>query len=116
MKGLAVRTARAVNRLWGRRGSVFADRYHARVLRSPREVRNALRYVLCHAHKHGLRLDPRRPDPCSAGAWFDGWEGTSAPAGAPTAESPIVLARTWLLRIGWRHHGLIPLASVPGST
>jgi hypothetical protein len=28
MQGLAVRCARRLNRLWGRKGTVFADRYH----------------------------------------------------------------------------------------
>ncbi|MEO6597596.1 MAG: hypothetical protein ABIP94_22865 [Planctomycetota bacterium] len=46
VQGLLVRIARALNRLWQRRGRVFADRYHDHTLRSPREVRNALRYVL----------------------------------------------------------------------
>ena len=95
---------------------MWADRYHSRVLRSPREVRNALRYVLCNARKHGLRLDPRRPDPCSSGAWFDGWKEVTAPFGPPTRRSPVVAARTWLMRVGWRRGGLIPLASVPGVT
>ncbi|HEX4384601.1 MAG TPA: transposase, partial [Myxococcales bacterium] len=38
MKGLAVRVAVRLNRLAKRRGTVFADRYHARVLESPRAV------------------------------------------------------------------------------
>ena len=37
--------ARAVNRVLERRGKVFADRYHSHVLRSPREVANAVKYV-----------------------------------------------------------------------
>jgi len=53
MQGLAIRIARALNRLRRRVGSVFADRYHDRILQSPREVWNALRYVLCNARKHG---------------------------------------------------------------
>ena|SRR5688572_13642450 len=53
MQGLTIRMARALNRLWRRFGSVFADRYYDRILRSPREVWNALRYVLCNARKHG---------------------------------------------------------------
>jgi REP element-mobilizing transposase RayT len=43
MQGLAVRIARAVNRAAGRRGKVFADHYSARELRTPAEVRRALR-------------------------------------------------------------------------
>jgi REP element-mobilizing transposase RayT len=71
MKGLCVRIARALNRLWHRVGSVFSDRYHAHVLKTPREVRYALNYVLHNAARHGARLVG--PDPCSSGAWFDGW-------------------------------------------
>jgi REP element-mobilizing transposase RayT len=41
MKGLEVRIARGVNEATGRSGALFAERYHARVLRNPREVRNA---------------------------------------------------------------------------
>jgi hypothetical protein len=46
VRGLAIRLARLVNPFCGRRGRVWADRYHARLLRTPREVRNALVYVL----------------------------------------------------------------------
>jgi hypothetical protein len=49
LQGLAIRMARALNRLWRRSGCVFADRFHDRILRSPREVGFALRYVLCNA-------------------------------------------------------------------
>ena len=40
MQGLTIRVARALNRAWARAGKVFADRYHDRILRSPREVRH----------------------------------------------------------------------------
>ncbi|HKO91462.1 MAG TPA: hypothetical protein VJU61_09940, partial [Polyangiaceae bacterium] len=46
LRGLFVRIAGALNRLWQRRGGVFADRFHERELRTPREVRNSLLYVL----------------------------------------------------------------------
>jgi hypothetical protein len=52
MQGLGVRLARAINRAMGSRGKVFSDRYHDRILRTPREVRFALRYVLLNARKH----------------------------------------------------------------
>ena len=57
MKGLQVRIARALNKHWGRRGKVFSDRYHEHVLRTPREVRNALAYVLHNARKPGQWKD-----------------------------------------------------------
>jgi hypothetical protein len=117
IKGLCVRIARALNRLWNRVGSVFSDRYHAHVLRTPREVRNALNYVLHNAALHGSRLGG--PDPCSSGAWFDGWRHGLGlkPAAAvellprtPThaaSSSPLPRALTWLLRVGWRRHGAL---------
>lgn len=49
MKAIASRLARAVNRIFGRSGPVLADRYHLHVLRTPREVRNALSYALLNA-------------------------------------------------------------------
>ncbi|HEU4420409.1 MAG TPA: hypothetical protein VFT55_15845, partial [Planctomycetota bacterium] len=52
LQGLAIRIAKALNRLWRRRGTVFADRYHDRILKTPREVRNALCYVLGNGKKH----------------------------------------------------------------
>jgi hypothetical protein len=73
MRGLLVRIARTLNRLWGRRGSVFADRFHERVLASPRQVRNALVYVLQNLRKHGIAM--REPDPFSSGPEFEGWSG-----------------------------------------
>ena len=46
VRGLAIRVAKAVNRALGRAGRVWGDRHHARLLRTPREVRNTLVYVL----------------------------------------------------------------------
>src|SRR5678816_3662851 len=46
MTGLAVRVVRGLQRLWRRVGAVLSDRYHARILRTPSEVRTALVYVL----------------------------------------------------------------------
>jgi hypothetical protein len=111
MQGLAVRLARALNRSLGRRGTVFADRYHHRVLTTPRQVRNALGYVLCNARKH--RVAPHRSgwlDPLSTAAWFDGWTH-----GTANDERMTPPPRTWLLRVGWRRAGLIDPDHTPGS-
>ena len=53
MNGLASSLARGLNRIWRRSGRVFSDRYHARRLETPREVRVALVYVLQNGRKHG---------------------------------------------------------------
>ncbi len=111
MRGLAIRCARAVNRALGRRGALWADRYHARALSTPRMVRNALVYVLANAAKH-LRAVAGL-DPCSSAPWFDGFrEAEACPPtlrGVPPTRPP----RTWLLRVGWRRYGLLSRDEVP---
>jgi putative transposase len=112
--GLATRIARRLNRLLGRRGKVFADRFHLRALRTPREVRRAIVYVLLNVRKHGgcsAGIDPR-----SSGAAFDGWR--DAPTrGPPPSEfrdrAGVQTPTTWLLSRGWQHHGLISLTEQP---
>jgi REP element-mobilizing transposase RayT len=113
MQGLGARLARRLNEHLGRRGQVFCERYHARALCTPLEVRRAIVYVLTNAAKHeGARrgfpelgtLVVDGIDPCSSARWFGGWKRPPArdPGAAPTA-SP----RTWLLRVGWLRHGRV---------
>jgi hypothetical protein len=111
VRGLAIRIARLVNRLLGRRGSVWADRYHARMLRTPREVRNALVYVLNNFRKHVRGA--RGLDPYSSARWFRGWTA-GAPRGTD-ASSPVALATTWLGRVGWRKGGQLRVDELPGG-
>ena len=111
MQGLAVRVAKRLNALWERAGSVFADRYHDVILRTPRQVRNAIRYVLLNARKHGA--SGPGIDPYSSGLWFDGWLERIR-KGAEACR-PVALARTWLLAVGWRRHGPISCFDVPGG-
>ena len=110
LKGLFVRIARALNRLWKRVGNVFPDRFHSRILATPRAVRIALVYVLGNARKHGS-WGKSEPDVYSSGPSFDGWKATSSSAMSAVSSSraPRLLerARTWLLSVGWRRHGLI---------
>jgi putative transposase len=112
MRGLLVRIARGLNRLWRHHGSVFADRYDARALRSPREVRNALAYVLNNSKKHGCHLAD--VDPYTSGSAFDGWKGGPRVSSDPDRRELVLPARTWLLAHGWRRHGLIDSAEIPG--
>ena len=100
MLGLNVRLARAINGTLLTRGKVWRERYHARALETPREVRNALVYVLMNAKKHGVRLTGI--DRFSSARWFDGFVDRSAVEGRPTAAP-----RTWLGGVGWRMHGLV---------
>lgn len=113
MKSVGARLARTVNRVFGRTGSVLADRYHRHVLTTAREVRNTLRYVLLNARHHASWLSNQvLLDPASSARWFDGWN-----AGEPEVMSrgPVARARTWLLATGWKRHGLIDPSDVPGA-
>ncbi len=128
MMAIGARLARAVNRIARRKGPVLADRYHARMLPTPREVHHALRYVLLNGRKHSAakRASLKRSlersarlDRASSGRWFDGWKrkpsGPGEPTDAATSPRPAVArARTWLLTTGWRRHGLLDPTEVPG--
>src|SRR5215510_9749063 len=119
MKSIGARLARALNRTSGRSGEVLDGRYHSRSLRSPREVRRALAYVLLNARRHLAkrrhvsRTARVRLDPASSARWFDGWlRGVAFEAsGLPEVAHP----RTWLLRVGWRRYGLVDPAELPAT-
>ncbi len=104
MQGLGVRIARGLNRLMGRAGKVFADRFHAHALGSPTEARNAIDYVLgntrIHAERQG-RTVARYVDRFAVSheqlgdetAWWRTFDDGSPPVTAPAS---------WLLEKGWR--------------
>ncbi len=110
MQGLMIRLAKGLNRHWNRKGRVFADRFHDRVLKTPKEVRSALVYVLHNAKKHGLRMKLGM-DYFSSGAWFRGWKESFTLRGH--ARRACSEARTWLLSVGWRKRGLVSLWEQP---
>jgi REP element-mobilizing transposase RayT len=115
MAGLKIRMARALNRTMERTGRVFAERYHARVLRSPSQTRRALCYVLNNDLRHGRGRATAGFDYCSSAVYFDGWR--DGPVRWPRdngGPAPCVEARAWLLTTGWRKVGLIGLDEVPG--
>src|SRR5262245_47195851 len=115
MMAVGARLARALNRTFGRSGRVLAERFHARILRTPREARNAIAYVLLNARRHGRRFwAGLRVDPASSGRWFDGWRRQPLVERPRVTVMPVAPARTWLLATGWRTHGLIDPEDVPG--
>jgi hypothetical protein len=127
---------RGMKSLWafGRTEKVLADRYHLRILTFPRQVRNALAYVLLNARRHaakriaqlekrGLKVEPLPNrgtlDGASSARWFAGWrsdvaidrESPRAFGKAPAVAEP----RTWFLRVGWQRHGLLDPNEIPGA-
>lgn len=114
MQSFCTSLAKSINNSIKRNGQVFIDRYHLHILKTPLEVKNALRYIFINREKHlkridlfdkfstlicfneikrlGLsRLDPREkiPNQSLRDLLFKGFSEL------------IVPARTWLLREGW---------------
>jgi putative transposase len=123
VQGLAIRIARRVNRALHRDGKLFGQRYHARSLRTPREVRNALRYVLLNRKHHAAEQKFFKGwiDPFSSAIWFRGWQvpvrmnaGFNRQLAA--VEPPVALPETWLLRVGWRKAGALSYDDRPAVT
>ena len=128
MQGLAIRLARRVNSLLRRKGPFWGDRYHARALTTPREVRNAIVYVLQNFKKHQVRADDPL-DEYSSAHWFDGWVPRAGPyvrelgalhaqrhrrtRGEAEVTCPVRPARTWLGSVGWRMHGCLQPSERP---
>ena len=126
MQGFQISAARHVNKAITKRigmrrtGPVFPDRYHPRILNSPRSVRHAIAYVLNNWRHHGeherafaLRW---RVDPFSSAIGFDGWRSlTPIALPAPYQAMWTWQPRTWLLSTGWRRHGLIRANEIPGG-
>jgi REP element-mobilizing transposase RayT len=128
--GFEVSAARNINvaltRRTGRRrrGTVFADRYHASALTSPKAVRHAIAYVLNNWRHHREHAAPFaqdwKIDPYASSIFFEGWKEREHEIWCyrpPRGYEPLVVwrPRTWLLKVGWsKHHGLISMREVPG--
>jgi|GEM_PF-593066 len=113
--GLAIAFAKQLNKLLLRaKGKVWAERYHAHELGTPREVRNALSYVFQNYKKHGAVTFGHVVDRHSSAALFDGWAFPvlTFPDVEPWRTPPL---RTWMLRTGWKRHGLLLPSDRPAS-
>ena len=118
LQGLLIRVARALNKLWGRHGKVFADRYDDRILKTPREVRNAIRYVLANGKKHARQGRVRVGAPVdvfTSAPWFDGFRETVLFQNLEVTVKPVADSRTWMLTRGWRRHGLLSVHELPAT-
>jgi REP element-mobilizing transposase RayT len=115
MLGFQVSAARQINKVLGRRGKVFRDRYHLVVIANPTQMRNTLAYVLNNFRKHGEAKPGWMTDPYSSGRTFEGWrERTPITPAVPSYGALETCApRSWMLREGWRRAGTISAYEVP---
>jgi REP element-mobilizing transposase RayT len=90
MQGLSIRLATALNRALRRTGQVFSDHYHSRLLRSPTEVANVIRYVFENAARH----------------YGDAGRDQFS-SGTPGARAVLALSISWLVAAGRRRAGAV---------
>jgi REP element-mobilizing transposase RayT len=114
MKGFLVSCAKRLNKIAGRKGRVFADRFHTLTLSTPTAVKNALRYTLCNARKHGEISARVRLDPYSSAFALPDWQ-TETSIRLADVTMQVALPRTWLLREGWRRAGSISPWDTPSA-
>ena len=115
MQAFAVRIARAVNRIAGRKGQVFNDRYHVRYVSSATQLRNLLAYVLLNHRRHDRRR--KGADIYSSARYFNGWRRAPQLPETDCDPPPVAPAQTHLLEKGWKYsrRGLIdPDETPPG--
>jgi REP element-mobilizing transposase RayT len=130
MQSFQISAAKHINREYSvkaklterRRGNVFVDRFHQEVIKTPRQARRSLAYVLNNWRKHRedrLEFAKSWPiDPFSSAISFDGWkerEDAVVRWNRRETYDPLVvyLPKTWLLQQGWQKHGLISFDEVP---
>jgi REP element-mobilizing transposase RayT len=96
-------------------GAVFAGRYHIHVLKTPTEMRNALKYVLLNHAKHLKLID--HIDYFSSGPYFSKWKALLGPKASIMVieqletrrkanadafiDSSLSPPQSWLARVGW---------------
>jgi REP element-mobilizing transposase RayT len=105
-----------------RRGVVFTDRYHVQLIKSPKQARHCLSYVLNnwrHHQEDGEGVARTwKIDRYSSAISFDGWRDAPASWAAPEDYQPLHVwkPRCWLLREGWKRHGRIATTEIPGPS
>ena len=103
LQGIQVCLARGWNRIWRRRGAVFAGRFHSRPVKDPFDARRTLAYVLKNHLRHGLSWSILF-DPASSALWSDlwlereFWEKERERHGISGTQPPVASPKTHLLR------------------
>ena len=112
MKCLCGSLGRAFRKLLGGKGAVFKDRYHMHVLRTPTEMKNALKYVLVNAARHMKVIEHIDEFSSGARSAFRRWRellGQRFNAlvehqleGCRAVLEELSQPRSWLAAVGWR--------------
>jgi REP-associated tyrosine transposase len=131
MQGFQISAARNINTILGedryrrRRGRVFADRYFAGAITSPRRAHHAISYIVNNWRKHKEDQEGLARtwlvDPFSSGASFAGWKELEDKHFMwPLRETydPLIVRQpqSWLLREAWKKSGPISARDVPSRS
>ena len=95
LRALLIRIARGLNAVMGVQGRRIGDRYHEHILKTPNEVRNALRYVIGNRTHHLEQWGQ---------AHLAGGTDTFSSL-TPSTDRLVHPPGSWLLREGWTRAG-----------
>ena len=111
ISGFEIAFARRLNMMLGRKGKVWADRYHRHDLKTPKETWFGLAYVFDNYTHHGEKsYGEGVVDVYSSACMFDGWAGDHfVPIEDDRWRWPICRAHTWLARTGYLVHGKLTI-------
>lgn len=104
MASLGSSFGKAVRKINDGKGSVFDGRYHVRVLKTPRETKHAMAYVLLNHSKHQktFAYQDEKSSAFHFGEWRtllgEGYRNTKTRALPECLSEP----KSWLARTGWR--------------
>ncbi len=118
MQSFTINAARAINADHTSSGKVWESRYHATQIRTARQARTTLAYVLNNWRRHcedfaNGRLRTAKLDPYASGVSFDGW---TEPFAAPADYRPLPVSPpgTRLLCHEWKRFGPLDPHEAPG--
>ena len=120
VRAFSISVAKSLNAKLRRRGPVFADRYHAKPIAKPTQMRNAIQYVLTNwlHHRPAHHEIMEEVDPYSSGADFLGWKELRGSGqferDAGFERVPLATPRLWLTCEGWKRGGEVSVFTVPG--
>jgi putative transposase len=130
MQGFGSSSGRVLNRIVGRRGPLWRDRYHDHELTTPLETRRALVYVVMNFRKHArteaeIAAAASGLDPYSSAAALPVAQWSERSTSIVRAhvvrcldawgEVPVVAPHTYLLRTGWLRRGALSWDERPKS-